>query len=119
MARSVDTPGEVEVHGWFRKHQGPRMSAAGIGLQFHYNQVPGFHFKVEVEEELRVHILKELQRSMDRRFPRFPSTGSVWITRIDIDDIETCLWSVIQSTRMAVEQAFNLTQPLDPEAYEG
>jgi hypothetical protein len=31
------TPGECELFGSYRMHLGPRMEAAGLGIQFHYN----------------------------------------------------------------------------------
>jgi hypothetical protein len=107
------TPGQVEVYGTFSKHLGPRFTAAGVGVQFHYNQVPGVHFKAEAPSEYREAILKGLADGMALRFPEFPASGSIWITRVEVHPIDSSWNAFYRAARMVVEQAFSLVQPVE------
>jgi hypothetical protein len=104
------TPGEIEVSGFYRKHFGPRMEAAGLRVQFHYNQRPGVHFKVEPSGEYRAAILRGIEHGMASRFPGFPKTGSIWITEVLVDEIDSCDLAFYKAGRLVVEQAYALTQ---------
>jgi len=102
------TPGECELFGSYRMHLGPRMEAAGLGIQFHYNQVPGVHFKTDVPDEYRGAILQGLEEGMALRFPDFPETGSVWVVDIKIDQVESSRRAFYRAARLVIEQAFSL-----------
>jgi hypothetical protein len=101
-------PGEVELVSYFSRHLGPRFEAAGLRVQFHYNQQPGIHFKVEPSEEYREAILKGLREGMALRFPDFPSTASIWITEILEDEVASSQRAFYKAARLVVDQANSL-----------
>ena len=103
------TPGVCEVFGSYRVHLGPRMEAAGLGIQFHYNQVPGIHFKTAVPDEYQGAILQGLQEGMALRFPDFPETGSVWVVDVKIDQVESSRRAFYRAARLVIEQAFSVS----------
>jgi hypothetical protein len=105
-----DLPGGYEVGCFYRQHFGPRFEAAGLRVQFHYNQKPGIHFKVQPREEYRGPILKGIEKGMAVRFPNFPSTGSIWITEILEDEIESSERAFYKAGLLVVEQAYALRQ---------
>lgn len=113
MPQLSKTPGEVEVYGTFSKHLGPRFSGAGLAVQFHYNQEPGIHFKADVPSDYRGAILKGLNDGMAIRFPEFPKSASIWITRIDAHEVDSSWMAFYQAARMVVEQAYSITQPVE------
>ena len=113
MIQSSIIPGEVEVFVKFSKHLGGRFKGAGLGIQFHYNQEPGMHFKTDVPAEFREAILKGLRDAMSLRFPQFPASASIWITRVDADEVDSSWVAFYQAARMLVEQAYALTQPVE------
>jgi len=84
------------------------MEAAGLRVQFHYNQKPGIHFKIEPREEYRVAILRGIGDGMVARFPDFPVTGSIWITEILEDEVDSCELAFYKAGRMVIEQAYAL-----------
>lgn len=106
-------PGQVEIYGSFSKHLGPRFSGAGVGVQFQYNQEGGIHFKADVPSEYREAIVKGLRDTMAIRFPEFPSSASIWVTRVDAHEIDSSRAAFYQAARMVVEQAFSLSQPVE------
>jgi hypothetical protein len=106
-------PGEVEVYAHFSEHLGPRYMAAGVRLQFHYNQLPGVHFKVAVREEYREAILKGITGGMSARFPNFPQTGSVWITEVTEHPVDSSPLAFYFAARCAVDLGYTLTQVKD------
>jgi hypothetical protein len=110
IERTSTTPGEVEVRSFYRKHLGPRMEAAGLCVQFHYNQKPGVHFKVQRPEEFREAILKGIDDGMASRFPSFPKSGSVWITEVLDNEVDSSERAFYKAGRLVIEQAFSLTQ---------
>ena len=71
-------PPEGIYYSFFSVHIG-RFESAGLRVQFHYNQIPGIHFKVDVSEEYKEAILRGLQEGLASRFPEFPKTGSIWV----------------------------------------
>jgi hypothetical protein len=103
-------PGEIEISCFYRNHLGPRMEAAGLRVQFHYNQKPGIHFKVKPCEEYRSAILKGIEEAMAARFPDFPKTGSIWITEILDNEIDSCERAFYRAGRLVIEQAYSLKQ---------
>jgi len=103
-------PGEVEVYSQFSRHLGPRFMGAGLRLQFHYNQTPGVHFKVDVNDEYREPILKGIKDGMSVRFPDFPVTGSVWITEVAEHPIDSSQMAFYLAARCVIDQAYTLTQ---------
>jgi hypothetical protein len=105
----MNAPGEVEVYGRYRRHLGPRFEGAGLGIQFHFNQIAGIHFKVEPPDEYRGAILRGIEHGMAARFPDFPRSGSIWITEIS-DDIDSSQQSFYRAGLMVIEQAFALTE---------
>lgn len=86
------------------------MESAGLRVEFHYNQKPGIYFKVEPREEYRSAILKGIEESMAARFPAFPSTGSIWITDITENEVDSCERAFYLAGRLAIEQAYALRQ---------
>jgi hypothetical protein len=115
---SSTTPGEIEVYSLYRKHLGPRMEAAGLRVQFHYNQKPGIHFKIQPrEEEYRNAILKGIEEGMAARFPNFPSTGSIWITEISEHEVDSCELAFYRAGRLVIDQAYSLAK--QPSSFVG
>jgi hypothetical protein len=104
------TPGEIEVYSYYRQHLGPKMESAGLRVQFHYNQKPGIHFKVEPREEFRSAILKGIQEGMAARFPDFPTTGSIWITEISESEVDSSARAFYRAGRLVIDQAYALKQ---------
>src|SRR5258706_1497640 len=113
MSQPSMMPGEVEVYGSFSKHLGPRFSGAGVGVQFHYNQEAGIHFKVDVPPEYRDAILKGLRDAIAARFPKFPESASIWIMRVDVHEVDSSWVAFYRAARMVVEQAYSLTQAVE------
>lgn len=105
------TPGEVKVFASFSKHLGPRFIAAGVELQFHYNQLPGVHLRVEISKEFREAIISGIKAGMADRFPNFPDTGTIWVTRVEEHPVDSSFSSFFQAARLAVELAFAQTRP--------
>jgi hypothetical protein len=97
-------------------HLGPRCEAAGLRVQFHYNQTPGIHFKVEPLAEYRDAILQGLRDGLQLRFPEFPSTGSLWITEIIVHEIDSSQRAFYRAARMVIDQAFGLATNAEPGA---
>jgi hypothetical protein len=102
--------GEIEVGCFYRRHLGPRMEAAGLRVQFHYNQKPGGHFKVQPREEYRSAILRGIKEGMAARFPDFPETGSIWIAAILEDEVDSCERAFYKAGRLVIEQTYALEQ---------
>ena len=105
-----NTPGELEVYSSFSIHLGPRFQAAGLRVQFHYNQIPGIHFKVQPREEYRQAIIKGIEDGMTARFPDFPSTGSIWITEICEHPVDSSEMAFYKVGRLVIDQAYSLKQ---------
>src|SRR5947209_7433531 len=108
------SPGEVEVLVSYSMHLGPRFEAAGLKVQFLYNQKPGIHFKVESPPEYRDSILRGLQDGLAVRFPKFPSSGSLWITEILAHDVDSSGRAFYRAARMVVDQAYGLATNAEP-----
>ncbi len=106
---SPASPGEVELYASFSQHIGPRFEAAGLRLQFHYNQTPGVHFRVPVSEEYRAAILRGIEEGMAARFPEFPATGSIWITEVTVHEVDSSQRAFYRVARSIIEQAYALT----------
>jgi hypothetical protein len=102
------TPGEIELYTYFSQHFGPRYEAAGLRVQFHYNQTPGFHFQVPVPEQYRTAITRGIEDGLALRFPGFPVTGSIWITEITEDKVDSCERAFYRVGRSVIEQAYVL-----------
>jgi hypothetical protein len=107
---SAATPGEIEVYCFYRQHVGPMMESAGLRVQFHYNQLPGIHFKVQPSEEYRRAILQGIEDGMAARFPHFPKTGSIWIKEITEHAVESCPAAFYRAGRLVVDQAYLIKQ---------
>jgi hypothetical protein len=101
-------PGEVELYAYFSVHLGPRYEAAGLRVQFEYNQLPGVHFKAEPPEEYRSAILRGIADGMAARFPQFPATGTIWITEITVHEVDSSQRAFYRAGRLVIEQAFAL-----------
>jgi hypothetical protein len=106
----MSSPGEIEVYSSFSQHLRPRFEAAGLGIQFHYNQTPGIHFRTSVRKQYRSAILRGIEDGMAHRFPDFPPTGSVWITKITEHEVDSCECAFYRVARCVVEQAYALTE---------
>ena len=103
-------PGEVELSAYFRKHLGPRFEAAGLRVQFHYNQPPGIHFKIAAPEEYREAIIRGIRDGLALRFPDFPNSASVWILDVTVDEVESSRRAFYRAGRMVIDLAFSLTE---------
>src|SRR5579871_2490544 len=106
----AETPGELEVYCYYSRHLGPRMEAAGLRVQFHYNQKPGVQFKAQPREEYRAAILLGIQEGMTARFPNFPKSGSIWITEILDNEIDSSEVAFYKAGRLVIEEAYALKQ---------
>ncbi len=98
----------MELYSYFSIHHGPRYSAAGLRVQFHYNQVPGIHFKVTPPEEYRAHILRGLQEGLALRFPEFPSNSSLWVTEVTVHEVDSSAQAFYRVARLVIDQARSL-----------
>jgi hypothetical protein len=98
-------PGEIELTCLYQKHLGPRYEGAGLRIQFHYNQVPGIHFKVAPPEEYAEMILQGLKDGLSLRFPDFPSYGSIWILEIFDDPVDSSQRAFYKAARMIIDLA--------------
>ena len=106
----MNAPGEVEVHGNYSMHLGPRFEGAGLSVQFHYNQPPGLHFKVEPPAQYRAAIIRGIEQGMAERFPDFPKTGSIWITQVAAHEVDSSERAFYRAARMVIDQAYSLIQ---------
>jgi hypothetical protein len=102
------SPGEIELYASFSQHLGPRFEAAGLRVQFHYNQTPGIHFRVPVSDVYRDSILRGIQDGMASRFPKFPASGSIWITEVTEHEVDSCQRAFYRVGRVIIEQAYAL-----------
>jgi translation elongation factor EF-G len=50
---------------------------------------------------------------MALRFPQFPESASIWITRVDAHDVDSSSMAFYRAARMVVEQAYSRTQPVE------
>lgn len=105
---SPASPGEIELYASFSQHLGPRFEAAGLRVQFHYNQTPGIHFRVPVSEEYGAAILRGIQEGMASRFPQFPASGSIWITEVTEHEVDSSQRAFYRVGRAIIEQAYAL-----------
>lgn len=104
----MTTPGELEVFASYRRHLGPRYEAAGVRLQFHYNQVPGIHLRAEVPVEYRDAIVDGIETAMSRRYPGLLSRASVWVVEIVDDEVDSSPVAFRRAAEAAIEQAYFL-----------
>jgi hypothetical protein len=104
------SPGLLKVYGWFRLILGPRSEAAGLGIQFDYDQAPGVHFKTQPPEQYRDHIVKGILDGLALRFPELLSTGSISIIEITADPVNSSQRAFYRAALMAIDQAFSLVQ---------
>lgn len=109
-------PGEVEHYTFFNQHLGSRFHSAGLRVQFHYNQIPGLHFKVEPPKEYADAILQGLRHGLDRYFPSFPATGSVWINEVVIDEISSSPAAFYRAAMLLIHQALALVEIMEIDA---
>jgi hypothetical protein len=79
-------------------------------LQFHYNQTPGIHFKATISEQFRPAVIAGIGEGLSLRFPVFPKTGAVWVTRVDEHEVDSSWNAFYLVTKLAIDQAFALTQ---------
>jgi hypothetical protein len=102
--------GQVEVYDYYSMHLGPRYESAGIGLQWDGDQTAGVHFRVEPPEEYRGAILRGVEHGMAARFPDFPSSRSICITRAVAHEVDSSQRAFYRAARMVIDQLFTLTQ---------
>ena len=98
------------LYASFSQHLGPRFEAAGLRVQFHYNETPGIHFRVPVSEEYRDSILRGIQDSMASKFPQFPVSGSIWITEVTEHEVDSSQRAFYRVGRAIIEQAYALAK---------
>jgi hypothetical protein len=110
LGRSMSpaSPGEIELYASFSQHLGPRFEAAGLRVQFHYNQKPGIEFRVPVSDEYRAAIVRGIEEGMAARFPQFPSSGSIWITEVTEHEVDSSQRAFYRVARSIIEQAYAL-----------
>jgi hypothetical protein len=99
------SPGEIELCASFSQHLGPRFEAAGLRVQFQYNQTPGIHCRVPVSNEYRDSVLRGVLDGMASRFPQFPASGSIWVTEVTEDGIDSSQRAFYRVGRAIIEQA--------------
>lgn len=104
------SPGEIELNCGYNHHLGGRIEGAGLRIQFHYNQPPGIHFKVEPPWDYGEAILKGLKEGLALRFPDFPSTGSIWVLEIFAHPTSSSQLAFYKAARMIIDQAYSLTE---------
>jgi hypothetical protein len=108
-------PGEVEHTVSFKQHLGARFQSAGLRVQFHYNQVPGIHFKFEPPAEYADAILRGLEHGLDQYFPSFPSTGSVWVNEVIVDEVSSSQAAFYRAAVLVMHQALGLVEIIETE----
>lgn len=91
-------------------HLGGRFQSAGLRVQFHYNQVPGIHFKVEPPAEYAEAILNGLQNGLACDFPEFPLTASVWINEVIVHDVASSEAAFYRAGLLVIRQALALVE---------
>ena len=101
-------PSNVEHYAHYSAHLGPRYEAAGLRVQFHGNQTPGIHFKVSPREEHRESILMGLQDGLASRFPDYLKSGSLWVTEVTDDEIDSSPRAFYKAARLVIDQAYSL-----------
>ena len=69
---SDGSPGELEVYGYFSAHLGPRSVAAGLRIQFLYNQSPGIHFRGSLRKSIETPLSKVFWMDWLCDFPSYP-----------------------------------------------
>ncbi len=79
-------------------------------MHVHYKQISGIHFKAVPPHEYRKAIVKGIEDGMTDRFPNFPKSGSIWITEITEDKIDSCERAFYKAGRAAIDQAYSLSQ---------
>lgn len=79
-------------------------------MQFHDDQTPGIHFKVEPPAEYADAILSGLQHGLDRYFPSFPSTASVWVNEVIVDEINSSRAAFYRAALLVIHQALALVE---------
>jgi hypothetical protein len=99
----------MEIYSYFKQYLGPRMSVAGLRVQFHFNQPSGIHYKAVVSGEYRDVIVKGLEDGIAIRFPDLLKSGSIWITEVNEDPIASSQVAFYQVARCVVEQAYTVT----------
>lgn len=109
-------PGEVEHFSSFNQHLGSRFQSAGLRVQFHYNQIPGIHFKVEPPAEYADAILEGLRHGLDLHFPSFPSTGSVWVNEVIVDEVSSSRAAFYRAALLVIHQASALAEIMEASA---
>lgn len=106
----LNHPGEVEHYAFFSAHLGPRFQAAGLRVQFHYNQGPGIHFIVQPPEEYADAIMQGLSHGLARYFPNFPDSGSVWVKEVTVHDVHSSQTAFYRAGLLVMSQAFALVE---------
>lgn len=109
-------PGDVEHFVSFNQHLGPRFQSAGLRVQFHHNQAPGIHFKVDPPVEYADAILRGLHDGLDRYFPSFPSTGSIWINEVVVDEVNSSKAAFYRAALLVLHQARALVDIMEADA---
>jgi hypothetical protein len=109
-------PGEVEHLAFFNQHLGARFQSAGLRVQFHYNQAPGIHFKIEPPAEYADAIVRGLSDGLARYFPSFPLTGSVWINELIIDEVSSSRAAFYRAALLVIHQALDLVEIMEADA---
>jgi len=73
-------------------------------VQFHYNKAPGIHFRVGPPAEYADSILRCLQHGLDRYFPSFPPTASIWINEVIVDEINSSRAAFYRAGLLVIHQ---------------
>jgi hypothetical protein len=107
---SQKAPTEGVYYSYFSIHLGGKFESAGLRIEFHYNQIPGIHFKVGLSDEYKEAILRGLQDGLALHFPEFPKTGSIWVIEVNEHEVDSSRRAFYRVARMVIDQAFSLGQ---------
>lgn len=98
-------PLQTEHLAWFSQHLGGRFRTAGLRIQFHDHQEAGIHWKAACPGEYRAAILQGLHDGMTDVFPHYLASGSVWITAVLVDDVNSSPDAFYRAGLLVVAQA--------------
>jgi len=108
-------PNEIEAFAQYRRHLGPRMEAAGVGLQFHGNQGVGIAFKASPKEAVvRAAIQKGIEDGILARYGAPLSDRAIWVTRVEEDPVDSSPMAFYFAARGAVDLAHSIVNSPRP-----
>ena len=107
---SAFLPTDIEVHGHFSRHLGPRFQTAGVSLQLHSNQGSGIVCKVANAEPAYVDaIVKGVEDGLLARYGSVSIPRAIWITRIEEHPVDSSEAAFYLAARGAVDLLYSVT----------